>query len=227
MTVRYVSTRGGMAPASFSDVLLTGLAPDGGLVVPETMPAYSYRELEGLRGRRYAVVAADVVERFAGDVPAADLAELAARAYAPEVFDHPDVVSLRAVEPGVVLWTLHEACAAEGLFYPVDMSSGGSCLIGGNLACDAGGERAVKYGTTRRQVTGVGRLAGAPVTASDLRAGAALILAGLAAEGRTAVHGAEHLDRGYERLDEKLNRLGARIERVDEPAPAAFGAVDQ
>jgi len=59
------------------------------------------------------------------------------------------------VEPGVVLWTLHEACAAQGLFYPVDMSSGGSCLIGGNLACDAGGERAVKYGTTRRQVTGV------------------------------------------------------------------------
>ncbi len=59
------------------------------------------------------------------------------------------------VEPGVVLWTLHEACAKEGLFYPVDMSSGGSCLIGGNLACDAGGERAVKYGTTRRQVTGV------------------------------------------------------------------------
>jgi len=59
------------------------------------------------------------------------------------------------VEPGVILWTLHEACAAHGLFYPVDMSSGGSCLIGGNLACDAGGERAVKYGTTRRQVTGV------------------------------------------------------------------------
>jgi len=59
------------------------------------------------------------------------------------------------VEPGVVLWTLHQACAREGLFYPVDMSSGGSCLIGGNLACDAGGERAVKYGTTRAQVTGV------------------------------------------------------------------------
>ncbi|MHC4547694.1 MAG: FAD-binding oxidoreductase [Planctomycetota bacterium] len=59
------------------------------------------------------------------------------------------------VEPGVVLWTLHEACAEHGLLYPVDMSSGGSCLIGGNLACDAGGERAVKYGTTRAQVTGI------------------------------------------------------------------------
>jgi glycolate oxidase len=59
------------------------------------------------------------------------------------------------VEPGVVLWTLHEECARVGLLYPVDMSSGGSCEIGGNLACDAGGERAVKYGTTRAQVTGV------------------------------------------------------------------------
>ncbi len=59
------------------------------------------------------------------------------------------------VEPGVVLWTLHEACAEHDLLYPVDMSSGGSCMIGGNLACDAGGERAVKYGTTRAQVTGV------------------------------------------------------------------------
>ena len=58
------------------------------------------------------------------------------------------------VEPGVVLWNLHEECRKHDLLYPVDMSSGGSCMIGGNLACDAGGERAVKYGTTRAQVTG-------------------------------------------------------------------------
>ncbi len=59
------------------------------------------------------------------------------------------------VEPGVILWDLHAACEEQKLWYPVDMSSGGSCLIGGNLACDAGGERAVKYGTTRAQVTGI------------------------------------------------------------------------
>jgi len=59
------------------------------------------------------------------------------------------------LEPGVVLWTLHEELAGQDLYYPVDMSSGGSCLIGGNLACDAGGERAVKYGTTRAQVAGI------------------------------------------------------------------------
>jgi len=63
-------------------------------------------------------------------------------------------------------------------------------------------------------VTGVPRLTGAAVTACDLRASAALVLAGLAAEGETTVGHVHHLDRGYERLEEKLNRLGARIERV-------------
>ena len=58
------------------------------------------------------------------------------------------------VEPGVVLWTLHEECRKHGLLYPVDMSSGGTCELGGNVACDGGGERAVKYGTTRAHVTG-------------------------------------------------------------------------
>ena len=60
---------------------------------------------------------------------------------------------------------------------------------------------------------GVDRLSGAAVTASDLRASAALVLAGLAAEGTTTVHRIGHLDRGYERLDLKLRQLGARIER--------------
>jgi UDP-N-acetylglucosamine 1-carboxyvinyltransferase len=65
-------------------------------------------------------------------------------------------------------------------------------------------------------VTGVKRLEGAVVTASDLRASAALVLAGLAAEGQTVVRHIHHLDRGYERLDDKLRRLGARIERVED-----------
>jgi len=58
------------------------------------------------------------------------------------------------VEPGVILQTLHEECTKHDLLYPIDMSSAGSCLMAGNVACDAGGERAVKYGTTRAQVTG-------------------------------------------------------------------------
>ena len=58
-------------------------------------------------------------------------------------------------------------------------------------------------------VTGRDRLAGAPVMASDLRASAGLVLAGLAAEGTTEVLRVYHLDRGYERIEEKLRGLGA------------------
>jgi len=62
-------------------------------------------------------------------------------------------------------------------------------------------------------IRGVARYQGAPVMASDLRASAALVLAGLAAQGRTTVSRVYHLDRGYERLEVKLAALGARIER--------------
>jgi UDP-N-acetylglucosamine 1-carboxyvinyltransferase len=63
-------------------------------------------------------------------------------------------------------------------------------------------------------VRGVGRLMGAPVMATDLRASVSLVLAGLVAEGETVISGVHHLDRGYERLEEKLAACGARIERV-------------
>ncbi|SEO92419.1 UDP-N-acetylglucosamine 1-carboxyvinyltransferase [Salinihabitans flavidus] len=63
-------------------------------------------------------------------------------------------------------------------------------------------------------VTGVERLRGAPVMATDLRASVSLILAGLAAEGETVVSRVYHLDRGYERVEEKLGAVGALIERV-------------
>ncbi len=72
-------------------------------------------------------------------------------------------------------------------------------------------------------VRGVRRLSGAKVRAMDLRAGAALVLAGLAAEGETVVGGAEHVDRGYVALDRKLRSLGAdvtrRSARDEDPAP--------
>jgi UDP-N-acetylglucosamine 1-carboxyvinyltransferase len=65
-------------------------------------------------------------------------------------------------------------------------------------------------------IKGVKELSGAPVMASDLRASAALVLAGLVAKGRTEVHRIYHLDRGYEKLEEKLERLGARVWREKE-----------
>jgi len=63
-------------------------------------------------------------------------------------------------------------------------------------------------------VTGVEHLKGAPVMATDLRASVSLILAGLAAEGETIVNRVYHLDRGYERVEEKLSAVGAKIERI-------------
>lgn len=65
-------------------------------------------------------------------------------------------------------------------------------------------------------VRGVERLTGAPVMASDLRASACLVLAGLAAQGETRVQRIYHLDRGYERIETQLNAVGARITRINE-----------
>lgn len=63
-------------------------------------------------------------------------------------------------------------------------------------------------------LVGVSKLSGAPVMATDLRASASLILAGLCAEGETVVDRIYHIDRGYERIEEKLNYLGADITRL-------------
>jgi UDP-N-acetylglucosamine 1-carboxyvinyltransferase len=68
----------------------------------------------------------------------------------------------------------------------------------------------------RAIVRGVRQLSGAPVMASDLRASVALVLAGLAANGKTEISRVYHLDRGYERIEQKLSNLGASIERIKE-----------
>jgi UDP-N-acetylglucosamine 1-carboxyvinyltransferase len=65
-------------------------------------------------------------------------------------------------------------------------------------------------------VHGIGELRGAPVMATDLRASVSLVIAGLAAEGETMVNRVYHLDRGFERLEEKLSACGARIERISD-----------
>jgi UDP-N-acetylglucosamine 1-carboxyvinyltransferase len=64
-------------------------------------------------------------------------------------------------------------------------------------------------------VRGLPQLSGAPVMATDLRASASLILAGLVADGETVIDRIYHLDRGYERIEEKLSALGAKIRRID------------
>ncbi|MCJ8281818.1 MAG: UDP-N-acetylglucosamine 1-carboxyvinyltransferase, partial [Rivularia sp. ALOHA_DT_140] len=65
-------------------------------------------------------------------------------------------------------------------------------------------------------VRGVSELSGAPVEGTDLRAAAAMVVAALAASGETTIKGLNYLDRGYDRLDLKLQKLGARIERLED-----------
>jgi len=78
-------------------------------------------------------------------------------------------------------------------------------------------------------VSGVERLVGAPVMASDLRASASLVLAGLAAKGQTIVRRVYHLDRGYEQMEVSLQQLSAQIQRIVDgsdglhPAPTHVG----
>jgi len=89
------------------------------------------------------------------------------------------------------------------------------------------GARIVREGPTA-MIHGVPRLSGANVMASDLRASAALVLAGLAAEGSTTIRRIYHLDRGYQRLDTKLNRLGGRVNRAEDgagPTPPHFSEI--
>ncbi len=76
-------------------------------------------------------------------------------------------------------------------------------------------------------VKGVGRLTGAPVMATDLRASATLVIAGLVADGATDVRRIYHIDRGYECIEEKMAQLGARIQRLPDRAPLTVRDVEQ
>ena len=103
--MRYISTRGASPAIGFKAALLAGLAPDGGLYMPETWPALTPAKIADFAGRAYAEVAADILGRFAGDeIPAAVLAGICADAYA--AFDHPAVAPLRQLMPGVFILEL-------------------------------------------------------------------------------------------------------------------------
>ncbi len=95
--MRYVSTRGEAPELDFEDVLLTGLARDGGLYVPAEWPKFSGDELAGLRGKPYADVAFAVIAEFTGDtVPKSGLKAMIAEAYAG--FGHPAVAPLKQLD---------------------------------------------------------------------------------------------------------------------------------
>ncbi|GAB1838108.1 threonine synthase [Achromobacter xylosoxidans] len=106
--MKYISTRGGMAPQPFSDILLEGLAPDGGLAVPEQLPQISAETLESWRGLSYADLAFEVLSRFATDIPAEDLRRLTRAAYTSQIFNSEDIVPLRPLNDGLSLLGLSE-----------------------------------------------------------------------------------------------------------------------
>jgi threonine synthase len=96
--VRYVSTRGEAPAKRFSEILLEGLAADGGLYVPEVFPSVS---LSGLRGKSYPDLAHSILSRFMDDVP--DLPGIVSRTYTEEAFQSKEITPLRTLEPGLHL----------------------------------------------------------------------------------------------------------------------------
>jgi threonine synthase len=102
--VRYVSTRGAGAPKRFREILLEGLAADGGLYVPETFPK---ADLAAWRGLAYPELALRVLSCFIDDMP--ELETLVRRAYHPRVFGGEEVTPLKTLEPG-----LHLLCLSNG-----------------------------------------------------------------------------------------------------------------
>lgn len=119
---------------------------------------------------------------------------------------HPPIVALMALAEGTSV--LQETIFEGRFMYAMEM-----VRLGADLRVQ---DRNVV-------VRGVPRLTAAPVDAPDIRAGGALVLAGLVAEGETVISGVEYIDRGYQNLEERLRSLGARIRRVEEPLTQIVG----
>jgi len=101
--MKYLSTRGEPAGRSFSEILLEGLAPDGGLYLPERYPQIDVATLARWRYLSYPELAFELLSLFIDDVPPGDLRELLRRTYTAQVFGDPRIVPLRPLEPGVFI----------------------------------------------------------------------------------------------------------------------------
>lgn len=104
----YHSTRGGMEPRPFSDILLEGLAPDGGLMVPVALPKVSAEQLESWRGLSYPQLAYQVLRLFVTDIPAQELERLVHAAYSRELFTDDSIVPLKPLNDGLTLLGLSQ-----------------------------------------------------------------------------------------------------------------------
>jgi threonine synthase len=104
--MNYLSTRGGMPPARFTEILLGGLATDGGLVVPERYPRIDAATLARWRKLAYPELAFEILRLYADDVPEADLRTLVDRTYTAQVFGSQEITPLHALEPDLHLLRL-------------------------------------------------------------------------------------------------------------------------
>ena len=104
--MNYLSTRGDQTPRKFCEILLEGLAPDGGLYLPESYPQVTDAMLTRWRGLAYADLAFEVLSLYIDDIPAADLKAICHKTYTSEVFGTPEIVPLRPLEPGLYLEAL-------------------------------------------------------------------------------------------------------------------------
>ena len=108
--MNYLSTRGDVTPRQFCDILLEGLAPDGGLYLPETYPKITAAALTKLRKayheQGYAELAFQILSLYIDDIPAADLKAICAKTYTAEVFGTGEIVPLRHLEDGLWLEAL-------------------------------------------------------------------------------------------------------------------------
>ena len=99
--MKYVSTRGHAANQSFTDILLEGLAPDGGLMLPEQWPRVMPAKLEAMRDLPYPRLAFEILRFFADDFPGAELKRIVDDAYTAENFGSAEITPLRTLEPNL------------------------------------------------------------------------------------------------------------------------------
>ncbi|MCE5182628.1 MAG: threonine synthase [Betaproteobacteria bacterium] len=99
--MKYLSTRGGMPPKTFTEILLGGLATDGGLTIPEAYPKVSKEDLAAMRDMGYRELAFEVIRRFADDIPAADLKVIVDKTYTAATFRSDDITPVKTLEPGL------------------------------------------------------------------------------------------------------------------------------
>ena len=104
--MKYVSTRGHSAAQSFTDILLEGLAPDGGLMVPEQWPRIMRVKLDAMRDLSYPELAFEILRFFADDFPGRELKAIVERTYTREVFGTAEVTPLRTLEPNLHILAL-------------------------------------------------------------------------------------------------------------------------